>query len=86
MTGSPWDPVIRADGSLNAPAGWEPPVAAGDGVAGTAGAGAAVEGAGAGGAAGVEATALDGVEGACEGVAADEEVLGYSGKLGQSPL
>ena len=54
---------------------------AGEGVAGGAGAEAFVDGAGAGGAAGVEAAALEGVEGGCEGVAVDEEALGYITRL-----
>jgi hypothetical protein len=48
-----------------------------------AGADGAVDGAGAAGAAGVEAAALEGVEGACEGVAADEGALGYRRWCGQ---
>lgn len=55
--------------------------AAGEGVAGGAVAEAFVDGAGAGGAAGVEVAALEGVEGACEGVAVDEEALGYTARL-----
>lgn len=57
--------------------------AAGEGVAGTAGAEGAADGAGADGAAGVEAAALEGVEGACEGVAADEGALGCIRWYGQ---
>lgn len=85
MTGSLWAPANSVEGSLKAASeeGWAVPAAAGEGVAGTAGAGA-VEGAGAEGAAGVETGALEGVEGACEGVAAEEEALGCRrGSVGQ---
>ena len=51
--------------------------AAGDGVAGAGGAEVFVGGArGGGGAAGVEAAALEGVDGTCEGVAVEDEPLG----------
>lgn len=78
MTGSLWAPARRAEGSLKVGAsadGWAAPAAAGEGVAG-AGCVVAVDGAGAWGAAGVEAGALEGVEGACDGVAVEEAGLG----------
>jgi hypothetical protein len=76
MTASPWEPLNRAEGSLKeASDGCEAPT--GEGVAGAAGAEVFVDGTGAGGAAGVEAAALEGVDGVCEGVAVDEEALGY---------
>ena len=55
-------------------------MAAGEGVEGTAGAVETADGAGAGGAAGVEVTALEGVEGACDEVP-EEEALGYGARL-----
>lgn len=84
MTGSLWEPLSRVEGSLNEDCDWAVLAAAGDGVAGAAGADVFVEGAGAGGAAGVEAAALEGVEGACEGVAVEDEPLGWAGKRGQA--
>jgi hypothetical protein len=71
MTSSLCEPLNNADGSLKeAPAGWAAPEEAGEGVAGTGAAAADVEvfvdGAGAGGAAGVDVTALAGVDGPCE--------------------
>lgn len=63
MTGSLWEPLSSAEGSLRAGVSAEAWGAAGEGVAGAAGAGLA-KGAGAGGAAGVEAGAPVGVDGA----------------------
>lgn len=75
ITGSLWAPLNKAEGLLN-DGSWAVLAAAGEGVAGTGGAEVFVDGAGAEGAAGVEAAAFEGVEGACEGVAAEDELLG----------